>query len=210
MQGAPTALQTARQAQGRRHGIFAIDQGVVPPSLGFAAVSPTTGIGEPMDYELGRSTRKCAKTGRELTAGEVFYSVLTAEGSQLARHDYAAEVWEGAPAKALGWWKSQTPAADAKNKKPHWAPNDVMLQLFDELAEQPHRADMRYVLALLLLRRRVLRMEDTEQAGLDGESLLVYCARRQAEYKVPVIVPDGARAEEIQQDLARLLLSDAP
>jgi len=162
-----------------------------------------------MDYELGRSTRKCAKTGREFASGESFYSILIAEGSKIVRQDYAADAWEGAPRQALGWWKSQVPAADSKKKKPHWAPNDVMLQLFDELAEQPDRADMRYVLTLLLLRRRVLRLEDTEQEGPQEEVLLVYCARRQMEYRIPVVMPDGARAQEIQQDLARLLLSDA-
>ena len=101
-----------------------------------------------MDYELQRSTRKCAKSGRDLAAGEVFYSVLSTEGSQVVRHDFAPEVWQGPPDGALGWWKAHAPAAESKAKKPHWAPNDVMLQLFDELAEQPDRADMRYVLAL--------------------------------------------------------------
>lgn len=162
-----------------------------------------------MDFELQRCTRKCAKTGRELAAGEAFYSALSAEGSQVVRHDYAADAWEGPPAGALGWWKSQSPLSEGKNKKPHWAPNDVMLHLFDELAEQPHSADMRYVLALLLLRRRVLRLEDTEREVPQSETLLVYCPRRQTEYKVPVVMPDGTRAEEIQHDLARLLLSDA-
>jgi hypothetical protein len=162
-----------------------------------------------MDYELGRSTRKCAKTGRELAGGEMFYSVLIAQGSRVVRQDYAADAWEGAPTGVVGWWKSHIPAADSKIKKPHWAPNEVMLQLFDELAEQPHQADMRYVLALLLLRRRVLRLEDTEQDDSPGEALLVYCPRRQTEYKVPVIMPDGGRTEEIQRDLARLLLSEA-
>ncbi len=84
-----------------------------------------------------------------------------------------------------------------------------MLQLFDELAEQPHRADMHYVLALLLVRRRVLRLEETERDDPARETLLLYCPRRQTEYKVPVVAPDDARADEIQQDLARLLLSDA-
>jgi hypothetical protein len=182
----------------------------VPPSLGFDfATHKRLESAIRMDYELQRSTRKCAKTGRELAGGEMFYSVLTAEGSKVVRQDYAADTWEGAPPKAVGWWKSQIPAADSKNKKPQWAPNEVMLQLFDELAEQPDRADMRYVLALLLLRRRVLRLEDTEQESPQAEALLVYCPRRQTEYKVPVIMPDGARADEIQQDLARLLLSDA-
>lgn len=170
-----------------------------------------------MDYELQRSMRKCAATGREFAPGEAFYSVLTSEGAKVVRNDYSAEAWQGPPDGALGWWKSQTPATDTKSKKPHWAPNDVMLQLFDELAEAPDRADMRYVLALLLLRRRVLRLEESEREGAsadsasetDRETLLVYCPRRQAEYRVPVTMPDRARADEIQNELARLLLNDA-
>ncbi len=170
-----------------------------------------------MDYELQRSTRKCAATGRELAPGETFYSVLTSEGANVVRHDYSVGAWPGPPEGALGWWKSQTPIAENKTKKPHWAPNDVMLQLFDELAEAPDRADMRYVLALLLLRRRVLRLEETEREHApakvadkaDRETLLVYCPRRQAEYRVPVAMPDRARADEIQNELSRLLLNDA-
>ena len=96
-----------------------------------------------MDFEVQRFTRRCAATDRELAPGESFYSVLLAEGAQVVRHDYAAEVWTGPPADALGWWKSQLPSADAKPKKPHWAPNEVMLQLFDELAERPDQADLR-------------------------------------------------------------------
>ncbi len=90
-----------------------------------------------MDFEVQRFTRRCAATDRELAPGELFYSVLLAEGAEVVRHDYAAEAWNGPPVEALGWWKSQLPAADAKPKKPQWAPNDVMLRLFDELAERP-------------------------------------------------------------------------
>ena len=136
----------------------------------------------------------------EVAPGETSYSVLTSEGAKVVRNDYSAEAWQGPPEGALGWWKSHTPTAEAKPKKPHWAPNDVMLQLFDELAESPDRADMRYVLVLLLLRRRVLRLEETEHEQLspttadeaDRETLLVYCPRRQAEYRVPVAMPDRA------------------
>ena len=33
-------------------------------------------------------------------------------------------------------------------KKLHWAPNDVMLELLEELESQPDRADMRHALVL--------------------------------------------------------------
>jgi hypothetical protein len=162
-----------------------------------------------MDFEVQRCTRHCAVSGRELASGEWFYSVLAAEGPAVVRHDFATEAWSGPPERSLGWWKSQMPALESKSKKAQWAPNDVMLQLFDELANQPERADMRYVLTLLLVRRRVLRLEDTEQSDAKQEMMLLYCPRRQTEYRVAVRMPDAVQANQIQQELAGLLLSNA-
>lgn len=156
-----------------------------------------------MDFEIQRCTRRCAATGRELAPGEEFYSVVTSEGANVVRHDYASEAWQGPPPKAIGWWKSQIPSPETKRK--HWAPNDVMLQFFDELAEQPDKQDMRYVLALLLTRRRVMRMEETEHAPQQGEVLVLYCPRRDATYRVPAVAPDELRISQIQEELARLL-----
>ncbi len=95
------------------------------------------------------------QTDRELQPGDVFYSVLVAEGAAVVRRDYLADTWEGPPPNAIGIWKSQVP--DVHNKKMHWAPNDVILHYFEQLASEPDKADIRYVLALLMVRRRIVR-----------------------------------------------------
>ncbi len=156
-----------------------------------------------MDYEIQRCTRHCAKSGREFAPGETFYSVLLADGAEVQRLDYGSEAWEGPPAEAIGYWKSQIP--DRNAQKMHWAPNDVMLQFFDELAEQPDKQDMRYVLALLMVRRRVMRLEETERDDRGEEVLVLFCPRRETTYKVPATVPSEQRADEIQQELSKLL-----
>ena len=156
-----------------------------------------------MDYEVQRCTRHCAKSGRELAPGESFYSMLVVEGAALQRYDYSVDAWEGPPEEAVGWWKSQMP--DSSTKKKHWAPNDVLLQFFDELAEQPDKQDMRYVLALLMVRRRVMRLEEHEEDEQGREVLVLYCPRRDTTYKIPAITPHQSRIDEIQEELARLL-----
>jgi len=156
-----------------------------------------------MDFEVQRCTRHCAATGRELAPGEDYFSALVAEGADLVRYDYSAQGWKGPPEKTIGWWKSQIPGGEVRRK--HWAPNDVMLQLFDDLAEQPDRQDMRYVLALLLTRRRVMRLEDTERDAQGAEVLVLHCPRRDATYRVPAILPDESRINQIQDELAKLL-----
>jgi len=156
-----------------------------------------------MDYEIQRCTKRCQATGRELKPGDAYYSVLVVEAGGLARHDYSPEAWQGSPEGAIGWWKAEIPSA--KSKKRHWAPNEVMLRFFDELERQEDKQDVRYVLSLLLVRRRVMRQEEIEQDDRGRELLVLYCPRRDETYRVPAVVPDALRAAEIQAELAQLL-----
>ena len=156
-----------------------------------------------MEYEIERSAKSCAATGREFAAGEEFFSVLLAAGSELKRCDYSIEAWQGPPEGAIGWWKSQMPGQ--QGRRAHWAPNDTLLNFFDELAEQPDKQDMRYVLALLLVRRRVMRLEEEQRDDAGHERLVLYCPRRDAQYEISSMTLDGGRMNEIQQVLAKLL-----
>jgi hypothetical protein len=156
-----------------------------------------------MDYEIQRFTRQCAITGRELAPGEPYYSALIEQGSRLERLDYSVEAWQGPPPEAIGWWKSQRP--EPGTRPAHWAPNDVMLDFFDRLEGQPESQDLRYVLALLLVRRRVMRLEESETDEQGRELAVLYCPRRDATYKIPATAPDESRVQQIQEELARLL-----
>ena len=158
-----------------------------------------------LDFEVQRFTRKCAQTDRELQPGDVFYSVLVAEGAAVVRRDYLADTWEGPPPNAIGLWKSQVP--DVHNKKMHWAPNDVILHYFEQLASEPDKADIRYVLALLMVRRRIVRLEDTETDEQGQENYVLYCPRNEREYRVAVVTPPEPRIGQIQNELAELLFA---
>jgi hypothetical protein len=160
-----------------------------------------------IDFEIQRCSRRCAATDRELAPGEVFYSVLVSRDAEVVRCDYSEQAWQGAPEDAIGWWKSRMPEPNAK--RAHWAPNDVMLDYFHRLEEQNAEPDVRYILALLMIRRRILRLEDSEVDDSGNEELVVFCPRNEAEYRVRVVSPDPARAGEIQEELAQLLFADA-
>ncbi len=178
-----------------------------------------------LDFEVQRCTRRCAATDRALQPGDVCYSVLEISGAVVTRKDFCTEGWSGAPDGALGWWKSRVPEPTAKRIK--LAPNEVLLELFDQLAERTDQTDLRYVLTLLLIRRRVLRLEEVScvrcQASvqdvpdtrhptpdtLNLEVMHVFCPRRDASYEVTVNMPSGDRIEGIQQQLSELLIAGA-
>ena len=159
------------------------------------------------DFDFQRCTRRCAATGRELLPDEVFYSVLASEGAEVVRRDYCVEAWTEPPDGAVGWWKSQMPAANAN--KMQWAPNDVMLNYFQELEDNPDKADVRYILALLMVRRRIVRFDDREVDDDGREWMVVFCPKNETEYKVGTAPPSGPGINEIQDELARLLFADA-
>ena len=157
------------------------------------------------DFEVKRFTRKCAKTDRELQPGEAFYSVLMADGADIIRQDYAADEWDGPPEESIGWWKSEVP--DPKNKKVHWAPNDVMLHYFQQLESQPDKKDVRYILGLLLIRRRVMKLQESTSDDDKGEFMNVFCQKADCEYQIEVATPSASRIQVIQDELAELLFA---
>lgn len=163
-----------------------------------------------MDFEVQRCTRRCASSQRELAAGEPFFSVLRAETTNVVRYDYAEDAWSGPPQDCVGWWKSRMPAKEEQKGK--LAPNDVLLRLFQQLEDQEDKEDMRFVLALLLMRRRVLQLEEEKRDEVDDASgedvMLLYCSRDESTHRVRGASPDDERVEEIQNELARLLFAE--
>ena len=184
-----------------------------------AARRPTFRAGMLLEFDVSRFTRQCSVTGRNLEPGEIYFSSLEVAGAQIARHDFSAESWPGPPEDALGWWRSRVPDANAKRAK--LAPNEVLLELFDELSNQSDADETRYIVALLLIRRRVFREEPHEASagpelpGVDCEAeqahehLSVFCPRRDQTYRMRVATPDAARTEQIQAHLVDLLYADA-
>jgi hypothetical protein len=160
-----------------------------------------------LDFEIQRCTRQCVVAERELKPGEPFYSVLIQDGAKIIRQDYSLDAWEGPPENAFGFWKSEMP--DPSARKLHWAPNDVMRHYFRQLVDGDENKDTAYVLTLLLVRRRLMRLEDTEQDEQGREVLVVYCPREEMEFRVPVVEPDAQRIQQIQEDLAKLLFAQA-
>jgi hypothetical protein len=123
------------------------------------------------DYQIQASTRRCALSGREIKPGERFYSVLLDEGDTFVRQDYSLEAWHGPPEKTFSFWQGRLPACGAPKRPP--IDDELLLDCFARLEGEPEpgKQAFRYVLALLLVRRKRLRMEDSTSEG--GQGILV-------------------------------------
>jgi hypothetical protein len=159
-----------------------------------------------LEFDVRSCSRRCSSTERELEPGDVYFSVLEAAGAELVRHDYSVEAWEGEPEECVGWWRSRVPAKEGS--KPKLAPTDVMLNLFVALDNRSQDKPFRYLLGLLLLRRRALRRDDSHVTEEGHEVLTLFCPRRDETFELIVADPDAAQTQQLQQRMIDLLYGD--
>lgn len=163
-----------------------------------------------MDLRLQRPRGVCARTGRPFAAGEPMVSALVREGGTLERSDWSADAWEGPPPGTLAWWRSRY--APAATSGPTLAPPDVLLDVLEDMESRPEDAALRYLIALQLVRRRVLRVVEpaagnSTAAAADRDALVLACRKRQGEYRVAVVAPEEVAAREVEDRLQALLWS---
>jgi hypothetical protein len=135
------------------------------------------------DYQIEAITRRCAATGRELRPGEKFYTALLDVDGKFVRRDYSGEAWQGPPAQAFSFWVGRVPPQD-QARRPR-IDDELLLDCFQRLQGQAEadKVNFRYVIALLLMRRKRLKFEEARTAA-GQEILCLRCGKTRTLYEV--------------------------
>lgn len=168
-----------------------------------------------MGYEIGRMTHRCAATDRPLTPGEPFVAALFEQaGSELLeRRDYSLEAWEGSakPKHVFAHWQGVTPSPDAKPAR--LIDDEELVSLFESLdgAEDAKRQAFRFVLALILARKRLL-VDAGRKSSVDGSPSVMLVRKKGAlpgEPPIEVEDPglDASTIAEVTEQVASLIRS---
>jgi len=150
----------------------------------------------------------CADTGKTLAPGDKYCAVLCEEGEKYVRRDYAADAWRGPPAGAIAHWSGRVPASRAA-RKPTF--NDEMLaDWFYHLLDrtEPDRVNFRYVVALLLMRRKRLKFEDVIRTEAGGSALVVRDAKSGRRLEIADPHLSEADLTAVQDEVFRVLGMD--
>lgn len=161
------------------------------------------------DFAFSRCTRRCYVSDRGLQPGEAFYSVILSDKDELKRVDIAADAWTSPPEGAVGWWRSKMPPAGAKKLKA--APDSILLDTLTQLLEQPESDALAYLLALLLVRRRVLTEDQAFDCQVTDEPQDCWHLQHPGDgrqWTVPVAMPSADKVECVQQELTKLLFTE--
>ena len=130
-------------------------------------------------YDIIKTQDICAQTGRVLEKGEVHIAALieSPEEEALTRVAYSLEAWEKGPNlppdRALfGFWKRVVPENDEQPKQ--LVSEGELFDLFEQLAEATDHKKLafRYLLALILMRKKKLVYENSKPATKDEPGLL--------------------------------------
>jgi hypothetical protein len=140
--------------------------------------------------------RACAKAFEE---GERHASVLRVAGETVEREDVCSTCHAERDGAGLVFYWFTRHRTDRRKLQLDLA---TLEQLFVQLEGRAERGirEMRYVLCLLLMRKRRLKLERV-QRGADGESMLVRRPRRKEGFEVFVFDFSPDRMGELRRDL---------
>jgi hypothetical protein len=114
-------------------------------------------------YDVGRPTGVCAFTGQAFSPGQPYIATLVEEGESLARVDVDLAQWEAGqrPEHLFSYWRAVASEPNARKKL--FVDDEVLMNLVQRLAgaDQPQRLAFRFVLALILMRKKLLRYDGT-------------------------------------------------
>ncbi|MFM7149336.1 MAG: hypothetical protein ACKO23_05800 [Gemmataceae bacterium] len=157
-----------------------------------------------MDYQIQSNSRRCHATGRELQPGDGYFSALLEIETKFVRQDYAPEAWSGPPPGAFSFWKGKV--TEPTTSKRFTIDDDLLMDLFRKLVDpkEPSQIAFRFILALLLVRRKKLRLEDTDYDA--GEGMLTVRSTRGKEiYHVQDPGLNEERITSIQEEIFNLI-----
>ncbi|HVP11556.1 MAG TPA: hypothetical protein VMV94_10255 [Phycisphaerae bacterium] len=160
------------------------------------------------EYEISRTTGRCSVSGRPFTEEETFHTVLFETPQGYERRDISEECWQGPPPDSVCHFLAQLP----RKEKPHktFVDDEVLLDFFKRMGatDDAHKLRFRFVLSLILMRKRLLKYERTiRREGTEvWEMRLV---RDKSVYKVQHPSMNDAEIEDLTRELGAILQGGA-
>lgn len=161
-------------------------------------------------WNIKSRAHECARTAQPFTEGEIFHTAIyfDTEAGELIRRDVSISAWkeEIAERVPIAYWRTEYAKPQPTSTKPEIAtresPEGLLRRLIED--DQEHTEHARYILALMLERKR--QLVPKEKKYTESGTMLIYEMRRTGE--VFIIRDPELRLNEIeavQEEVAMLL-----
>lgn len=163
------------------------------------------------DYDnISKPTGVCLKCEQSFEPGTEYVATVREIDEQFERRDYCVGCHDGAAedASVVAVWQARAP--EPKEKRKLFVDDDVLMNFFRRLEgdENDSRINFRFVLALVLMRKKLLVYEGSEKLDDGGE---VWTMRyKGGDETCRVLDPhmDEDKIAEVSEQLNQILESD--
>ncbi len=160
---------------------------------------------KPGQYDVGRPGGVCSVCQEPLPPGTKIMASLRETPVGFARLDISMGCWDKVDRTGLlAFWKTSVPSPEAKKKV--FVDDAVLCELFERLKDttEPAKLNFRFVLGLILMRKRMLVYESSREE--DGRDLWTVRLRGK-DLMMDLLNPrlDEQQVAEVSQQLGEIL-----
>lgn len=157
-------------------------------------------------YDVSRPQGICHVSGIPIEPGSKFMAALRETPQGFERVDVSLDAWQGFDRKdVLAFWQTTMPSPQAVKKK-LFVDDQVLCELFERLssATEPAKLNFRFVLGLILMRKRMIVYESTR---MDGQSEIWQVRFKGKDAMLDLLNPRLAEEQvaEVSQQLGEIL-----
>ncbi len=159
------------------------------------------------EWEVSRPLGQCCGTGKKIGYGEEYFAALVEIGEGLARRDFCDDYWRQRRPAVFCYWKTKLPQPD--EKKHRFVDDEMLMAFFERLGKETEqeKINFRFVLALVLMRKRRLKYDSSETK--DGREIWRLRITGEKEF-VEVINPklDDEQVKQLTSQIGEILQTD--
>jgi hypothetical protein len=170
-----------------------------------APTKPATPTAPGAGYQIARPQGKCFVTGDPIEPGQKFMAALRETPVGFERLDISLGAWPSFDrADVIGFWQTVMPRAEQKKKV--FVDDQVLCEIFERLkdATEPAKLNFRFVLGLILMRKRMIVYETTR---VDGDREIWSVRFKGRDDQLDLLNPklDEQQVVEVSQQLSEIL-----
>lgn len=159
------------------------------------------------EWEIIKPLGKCWDSGEEIGNGEEYFGALVETEEGLARRDFCTAYWDKHKPDVFCYWKSRMP--DPDREKQIFVDDEMLMAFFERLAEETEqeKINFRFVLALVLMRKRRLKYDSTRTK--DSEE--IWCLRVAGDKRIVEVTNphlDEEQIEQLSSQIGQILQTD--
>jgi len=159
------------------------------------------------EWEVDKPLGQCCGTGRKIEYGEEYFGALVEIDEGLQRRDFCADYWESEKPNVFCYWRSRLPHPD--QKKQIFVDDEMLMAFFERLENETgqEKVNFRFVLALILMRKRRLKYDATRvENGKEIWRLRIVGGKAIVEVINPHL--DEEQVEQLSSQIGQILQTD--